>query len=406
MSQVDPRAQAVIDWLLGEARQYKTTADLLTAFSLRLIEAGIPVWRATLHIRQLHPNLFTRMAEWRADKGASELRRPRHLEQTSFFQQSPVALIFDGGPMADYRLAEMSAPRAFEILDELADLGITDYTLWPLPVNEGTPIACSIATRRAGGFTPDDLDLMAPIMRVLAPLVDLLQQRQNAVTLLDTYVGHHTGARILAGDIHLGDGETIPAVLWHCDIRDFTALSESLPRDELIASLNAFFAVMVDAIEEEGGEVLKFIGDGLLAVFRFDADDPDGPCRQALRAAHAACENMKAANDRRSADGMPPIAFGVGLHVGEVMYGNIGGADRLDFTVIGPAVNLVSRVEKMTRQLDRVIVCTKDFVDGHRDAFESLGVHPLRGVEQRVELFAPIFVEPEAVPDGGPPRRG
>ncbi len=389
MNTADKRAQALIDWLLGDARQIKTTTELLTAFSLRLVEAGVAVWRTTVHIRQLHPNLFTRMVEWREDKGATELRRQRHVEQTAFYQKSPVALIFNGGQMADYRLEEMPAPREFEILDDLAALGITDYTLWPLPVNEGTPMACSISTRRPGGFTADDLALIRPIMQVLAPLVDLLQQRQNAVTLLDTYVGHHAGERILAGDIHLGDGETIPAVLWFCDVSDFTALSERLPRDELIASLNAFFAVMVDEIERESGEVLKFIGDALLAVFQFEAGERENPCRQALRAAKAACHSMDTVNAGRSKAGMPEIAFGIGLHVGEVMYGNIGGASRLDFTVIGPAVNLVSRVEKMTRQLDQRVLCTDAFVDGHKDMFTSLGVHSLRGIARTIELFAP-----------------
>ena len=386
---VEARAQGVVDWLLGEGRQIKTTTGLLTAFSLRLRAAGLPVWRTTLHIRQLHPNLFTRMIEWREDKGVTELRRERNVEKTAFFLKSPVALIFDGGPTSNYRLEETSAPREFDVLDELSALGITDYTVWPLVVNEGTPIACSIGTRREGGFTADDLALVRPVMLVLAPLVDLLQQRQNAATLLDTYVGHRAGERILAGDIHLGDGETIAAVLWYCDIRNFTALSESLPRDELLASLNAFFAVMVTEIENEGGEVLKFIGDGLLAVFRFEAADRDGPCRQALRAAEAACSNMDAANEQRSAAGLPPIGFGIGLHVGEVMYGNIGGANRLDFTVIGPAVNLVSRVEGMTRQLGQRVLCTADFVDGHTGAFRSHETHALRGIAQTVELFAP-----------------
>ena len=394
MDSVDARAKEVIDWLLGNARQIQSPVDLLAGFCETLAKVDFPVWRATLHIRQLHPNLFTRMMEWRADTGSTELRRPRDVEQTTSFRQSPVARIFNGGLMGRYYLETLPAPREFEVLDELAALGLTDYTVWPLPVVDGTPMAGTLATRRPGGFRDDELRLAEQVMRVLAPLVELLQQRRNAATLLDTYVGHHTGARILAGDIHLGDGETIPAALWFADIRDFTPLSERLPPDELIDALNAFFGVMVGAIEDAQGEVLKFIGDALLAVFRFGSAGLETPQQQAMRAVLRAVEGMDAVNARRKAAGAPEIQFGIGLHVGDVMYGNIGGADRLDFTVVGAAVNLVSRVEKATRSLGVRVLCTSDFVTDNTAAFESLGVHPLRGIGRSVELFAPRLAHP------------
>ena len=186
--------------------------------------------------------------------------------------------------------------------------------------------------------------------------------------------------------------ETIDAVIWYCDIRDSTALSENLPREKMIGLLNAFYSVMVNAVQGEGGEVLKFIGDAMLAVFRLDADGEATARGQALRAAEVVIRDMRAVNDARCDDGLPEIRFGIGLHVGEVMYGNIGGADRLDFTVIGPAVNLVSRIEKLSKAFDCVVVCTADFVRGREAAFRSLGVHELRGITPSVALFTPTAV--------------
>jgi adenylate cyclase len=206
--------------------------------------------------------------------------------------------------------------------------------------------------------------------------------------LLDTYVGRQSGGRVLEGQIQRGTGETIRAVIWLCDLRGFTGLSETLPRDELIDLLNCYFGPMCDAVMAEGGEVLKFIGDAMLAIFPIKADT-SGICGAALMAAERAQAALVEENRRREGLSLPRIEYGLALHVGDVLYGNIGSDTRLDFTVIGPAVNLTARIESMCRQLGRPLLLSSDFVKAGGIAALSLGAFPLRGVGVEQEIFVP-----------------
>jgi adenylate cyclase len=213
--------------------------------------------------------------------------------------------------------------------------------------------------------------------------------RRTARTLLDTYVGAQSGGRVLAGQIQRGSGETIRAVIWLCDLRGFTNLSETLPRDALIDLLNCYFGPMCDAVAGEGGEVLKFIGDAMLAIFPIGAE-----AAQTCGAALVAAENAQAAlieeNLRREGLGLPRIEYGLALHVGDVLYGNIGSDTRLDFTVIGPAVNLTARIESLCRQLGRPFLLSSDFVGAAQISAQSLGAFELKGVGVEQEIFVPI----------------
>ena len=203
---------------------------------------------------------------------------------------------------------------------------------------------CRWRTRRAGGFTDDEIALFAAMIPAVAFNLEVQALRRTARTLLDTYVGRQSGGRVLEGQIQRGSGETIRAVIWLCDLRGFTNLSEQLPRDELIDLLNSYFGPMCDAVAKEGGEVLKFIGDAMLAIFPIGADAVT-TCRAALSAAEQAQDALAQENARRERASRPRIDYGLALHVGDVMYGNIGSDTRLDFTVIGPAVNLTARIE-------------------------------------------------------------
>lgn len=182
--------------------------------------------------------------------------------------------------------------------------------------------------------------------------------------VLAMYLGKDVARRVLAGEITRGSGETIRAVIWLCDLRGFTEMSKAMARDELISLLNAYFDCMAEPVQKHGGEVLKFMGDGMLAIFNLSAQQKSDACRAAYRAAVEALDNMDRLNQRRIASGARPLHFGLALHVGEVMYGNIGAAGRLDFTVIGPAVNEANRMEKMCKDLELPLLASETFAAG------------------------------------------
>ena len=257
-----------------------------------------------------------------------------------------------------------------------------------MPFADGSHKALSLATRRSGGFDADEVALFAATIPAVAFNLEVQALRRTARTLLDTYVGRQSGGRVLEGQIQRGSGETIRAVIWLCDLRGFTNLSEKLPRDKLIDLLNCYFGPMCDAVAAEGGEILKFIGDAMLAIFPIDADAAR-TCTAALSAAERAQAALAQENHRRESARLPRIEYGLALHVGDVMYGNIGSDTRLDFTVIGPAVNLTARIESMCRQLGRQLLLSADFVEAGGVAAQSLGVFALKGVGADQEIFAP-----------------
>lgn len=382
-------ATALTSWLLGEARQIRRARELLAALCRRLIDAGVPVWRSTIHIRQLHPELFGRTYLWTDDmETAQQIPRRLGIQDTAFFRDSPIALIYDCGPAMRRRLSGPQAQVDFSILADLQADGATDYSAHPVPFSIGAQMAITFATRRKDGFDDAHLALIDEILPALSPLLELRQMYLNAEALLDTYVGHDAGAHILSGEIHRGTGDSIQAILWMCDIRDFTPMSEKLPRDALIGLLNDFFDCMAEPVYAHGGEVLKFMGDGMLAVFRLDVDAQSRGA-DALAAAREAMANVNALNQRRAASGHKAIDYGLALHVGEVIYGNIGASNRLDFTVIGPAVNLVSRLETLRTTLDCGVALSAEFVAQFPGDYISLGRHRLRGITEMQEVFAP-----------------
>ncbi len=264
---------------------------------------------------------------------------------------------------------------------------MTDCVVLPVPFSDATNKATSLATTRAGGFSDDEIALFTAMTPAVAVNLEIRALRTMARTLLDTYVGRQSGDRVLAGQIRRGAGETINAVIWLSDLRGFTSLSETLPRDELLDLLDGYFGPMCDAVETSGGEVLKFIGDSVLAIFPVEPDAASA-CRRALDAARAAKAAIEAENQRRAASGAPSIHYGLALHVGDVMYGNIGGSTRLDFTVIGPAMNLTARIEAMCKTLDRSPLLSSEFVRQSGVKAEFLGEFSLKGVGGQQPIYA------------------
>lgn len=376
----------VIHWLMTEGRKTVEPKDFLEGFASQLRAAGIDVTRMTTGVPILHPQMFSFSGLWQLGKGVSERRYRADEGPSSSLDNSPIRIAYGGEPVR-CRLTGPAGEGEFPILADLRREGITDYIVLPVPFADGTSKALSLATRRSGGFSDDDIALFEAMTPAVSFNLEVQALRRVARTLLDTYVGRQAGGRVLDGQIRRGMGETIRAVIWLCDLRGFTGLSESLARDALIEMLNQYFGPMGDAVEANGGEVLKFIGDAMLAIFPV-GDDEAAACGRALAAARTAQDALAETNRHRTAMGLQAIDYGLALHVGDVMYGNIGSDTRLDFTVIGPAVNLTARIESMCKDLDRSLLLSADFVRASGIAAAPLGEFALKGVGARQPIYA------------------
>jgi len=379
------RPGPILDWLIGEARHAPDGPSLLTGLCERLLAAGVPLRRASFNLRVLHPQLFGMGFYWQRDaQDVRVFRAARGIEQTDLFRNSPMRVLFEGAGAVRQRLDLPDAALAFPLFEELRAEGITDYVALPVSFTDGPIHGTTWASDRPGGFATEHLALIEDLLPLFGLLLEIHANRRLAIDLLDIYVGPSAGERILNGQITRGSGETVQAAIWYCDLRGFTELSERLGRDEVLACLNDYFDCMGAPIERHQGEILKFIGDAMLALFRLD-DEP--ACGRAMQAALEARRAMLELNDRRRAQGLPALGFGLALHTGEVMYGNIGTASRLDFTVIGPAVNLTSRIERLCRTLGLDLLVSDTFAEHCLCPMRSLGAHHLPGVARPVEVF-------------------
>jgi adenylate cyclase len=383
------RRSAALDWLIGETTDQPFLDNLFAELCQRLRADGLPLARATMHLRTLHPQFQGARVLWRTDMAEAQLNLLEHgIFEDPRFVNSPVKALYEGAGGFRQRLDLAEKPTVdYGIYADLREQGYTDYVALPMQFTDGRRHATSWSTEQPGGFSTADLVEIDAIMPVLALAVEIRANRRITKNLLNTYVGQHAGERILSGDIRRGSGATVRAAIWNCDLRGFTRISEHWPRDDVIQWLNEYFDVMAAPVEAHGGEVLKFVGDGMLAIFRLDSPDA---CYNALQAAVEARRGMKELNVRRIERGSFELGFGVALHVGDVMYGNIGTATRLDFTVIGPAVNVASRMQTLTKELRRQVVLSAPFAmmcGCSAEFLTTLGRFPVRGVDEPIEVF-------------------
>jgi adenylate cyclase len=380
------RRSPILDWLVGNARHLPDGPTLLRSLCERLVAAGLPLARASFHVRILHPQLFGMGFYWQ--RGGDDIRvfRAEHgIQQTALYQQSPMRVLFEGAGAVRQRLDLPDVAFRFPLFAELRDEGLTDYVALPITFSDGKIHGTTWSSDQAGGFASEHLARIYDVLPVFGLLLEIHLNRRIAINLLDTYVGHQAGERILRGGITRGSAETMRGAIWFCDLRGFTALSERMDRDRLLASLNQFFDGMAGPVEAQGGEIWKFMGDSMLAIFPLETDQA---CRRALQAALDARAAMAGLNRDRAARGEEALGFGIALHVGDVMYGNIGAADRLDFTIIGPAVNLASRLERLCRELNLELVVSDTFARLCKGCeFRPLGAYQLAGISRQVEAF-------------------
>jgi adenylate cyclase len=357
----EPDIAAILAWLIDGARDAATPDAILNELCERLVDCGIPLWRVAVFVRTLHPQVMGRGVKWRLGAGVTITEASFEVFDSDSFRGSPVARVYEEARPIRSRLDEAEAD-AFPQLAELRAEGGTDYLAFPLLFCNGEVHVATWATRQRGGFTDAQRAVLEMVAAPLARVTEIYALRRTATNLLDTYVGKEAGARILAGQIRRGFTETIRAAIWLSDMRGFTALADRMSPPALIELLNRYFDCQIPAILSHGGEVLKFIGDGLLAIFPLAAEaEPQSVCDAALAAAAEVRSAIAALRDWPTLAGATGPRYGLALHIGELLYGNIGAANRLDFTCIGPAVNLASRLQDLAATLGRTTLLSADF---------------------------------------------
>lgn len=394
------RFSAIQDWLLKEAPLIGDFSTILDQFIHRLHASSVPIQRFFLGIRTIHPQIAASAFVWNNIDGLKEITRDHSVMRSSAFKDSPLYQLYEKGETfircrivddhpSSGKVNAVEPPRLdFPILDDLKKEGATDYMVMALPLRSGIKASLSLAINRPEGFSEEEVQGIRNLVPILSLLTDCHATTRNAETLLNVYLGRNAGRRVLDGHVERGEGITIAAAIWFCDLRNFTAMSSIQPRHEVIATLNDYFEAMGRPVESHGGEILKFIGDAMLAIFPMQDDmDRDRACRSALDAALEGLANLRDLNDLRASLGKNRLKAGIGLHAGSVTYGNIGTTDRLDFTVIGPAVNLASRLEGMCRPLGESLLASKTFASPCGFKLASLGTFELPGIEEKQEIF-------------------
>jgi adenylate cyclase len=376
---------ATAAWLVDGARSASSSQDVLAELCARLVDDGLPLWRVAVFVSTLHPEIMGRRFLWRPGAEVEVAEAPFQFVNESSYLTSPVVRVQKTGETIRRRLADPECPLDFPFLAEMREEAVTDYLAMPLRFTNGEIHSASFTTRAPGGFTAGQIAAIEAIGPPLARVAEVRGLRRTAINLLNAYVGRDAGERILAGRIRRGDSETIRAVIWLSDMRGFTKRADTMAPAALIELLNLFFDNLVPAIEAEGGEVLKFMGDGLLAIFRIaDDGEIDAVRARALRAARQAEANIAAL---RAAEGGQDLRFGLALHVGEALYGNIGAGSRLDFTCIGPAVNMAARLEKIAARLARTVVASAAFARDLPEDFVALGDFELAGFREPQTVY-------------------
>ncbi len=378
-------ADALIGLLLAPGAAVGVDA-FVTSLAEALVAAGVPVFRCGVSVPTLHPELLLHNVTWTLGARATVAERESALLHTPFYLESPPARIHAGEDEIRCHLEGDAADLRFGVCRDLRALGATDYVALVVPFRDGRRTFVSWATKLPGGFTDDHVEVLRAIVPALSLRLEIVSAELALRSLLDVYLGHNAARRVLAGAFRRGEGETIRAAVWTCDLRGFTTMADTKPVAEVLATLDRYFEIMCAPIGEGGGEVLKFIGDAVLAIFPA-GDDERAACRRALAAAKEAITGMRSWSATRG----EPIRVGVALHVGNVTYGNVGAQRRLDFTVIGAAVNEVCRVEPLCKDLGRSLLLTDVFAARIQcPDLVDLGPRVLRGVAEPRVVFGVV----------------
>ncbi len=378
----------IADWLVRGAQGAANPVALLQRMCPELVEAGIPLARAAAFVRTLHPHIMGRRFTWVPGEKVVITEASYTWLSSPDFLLGPVARVVETGVPFRARFidgGDFGGVRIQSFIDE----GFTDYIALPMTFISGQVHPITLATKHPEGFSDDDIQALDVVLQPLSRMAEIFALQRTAATLLNTYVGRNAGERIMAGQIKRGDIDSMRAVIWFSDLRGFTSLADQVPPAELIAMLNDLFECQVPAIEKFGGEVLKFIGDGLLAIFPIDpgGKTPEEQTEAALAASDEALASLAVRNQTATSKGGRELKFGLALHLGDIAYGNIGGSGRLDFTCIGTAVNVAARLEGIAGKMGKSRVISADIAKLTTRTTEALGEVDLKGVALAQTVF-------------------
>ncbi|MEP0942550.1 MAG: adenylate/guanylate cyclase domain-containing protein [Rhizobiaceae bacterium] len=386
------------EWLIDQALAQPNIVDLFSQTCLRLTAAGVPLSRCRVMWPTLHPLFQAETVLWNRDTDTEFSQFAHQDNVTDEWLKSPMNFVLENRLNTLRR--NLDGPNKmldFSVLEDLAEQGHTDYLLIATSFNETQVrnsqmeggIIVMWSSDRPGGFSDDDLAALKKIQRRFAAACKNVVQNRIASNITETYLGKHAGREVLDGAIKLGDGRETKAVVWYSDMRRSTELADTMSPDDFLNLLNDYFECTAGPTIEFGGEVLDFIGDAVLAIFPFE--DEDGKVEAIHNATLAMQKSMQCAretNERRQSEELTPFDFGIGLNIGKVMFGNIGVASRLSFSVIGPTINEVERIETLTKAVDAKALATQEIAAVTPEDWTSIGEFQLKGVAGKTELFA------------------
>lgn len=401
-----------VDWYFSVLPTIENTIDLFDEFITFLQENNYQIIRANIGSRTLHPQVETLSYLWAPHNLDSMLQttvtpffhstrdfrvKSGILKESRFrvgstsstqFTKSPIQYILSNNKSFFYQFPkERPDEYPFPILEELAPFGATGYLAVPI-VQKGNSLAfLSLLTEKSNGFSTEDLDFLEKALNLISLKWMTFLQSEMTESLLGIYLGKMTGTTVYSGKIYLGELEKLNSVVWFSDIRNYSGISEELSPTEVIQLLNAYFGLAIPIIESYGGEVLKLLGDGILAVFPYSSNNQALVGKKVLLAVRKIADDLMNLNRKREKDGKIPFFHGVGLHSGEILYGNIGSKDRLDFTVIGEAVNLTSRIAGMCGELKKAVLVSENLANQVPVKWEYVGEHKLKGISTTKRIF-------------------
>jgi adenylate cyclase len=396
----DQRAMSILRSITEAGLAGMSEPDLLHEFCVGLTAAGVPVARATVIIDTLHPVHEGRAFRWRCDQVELEPvveygRTNQGGEAAENWRRSPFFHLVQTGETLLRRNLGPGHPDDFRILEDLRAQGQTDFVALINRfaadgiIGEMDCVYSSWSTDAPDGFSDEQVAALCRLVPSLALSVKCASLARIAETLVETYLGRDAGQRVLSGRIARGVADRIGAVLWYSDLRGFTHITETATPEQIIPFLNDYSEAIISSVHDAGGDVLKLIGDGTLAIFK--ADDPSHACSCALHAERLMQSRISALNQNRISQELPVTGAYLGLHIGEVFYGNIGSQDRLDFTVVGPAVNEASRIAALCRSVEKDVLISSAFASTalgtDRERLVSVGKYALKGVKRSQELF-------------------
>ncbi|WP_170336725.1 adenylate/guanylate cyclase domain-containing protein [Ruegeria arenilitoris] len=375
------------EWMITEGRRSGDPVKVVSQFCSSLTEAGVPLWRANIGQRFANPLLIAWGVVW-TPEGTDSYDVTHETMLTDGYVGSSFEYILANRKPLHKSLRQLDLETEHSSYLEFAEQGGTDYYATLLYYGDGSLHGCTFVTQSPDGFSQDHLRLIEAALPALSSALEPVTMRKSSKGLLRTYLGDGPSEAVWSGNIKRGERTTLDAVVMFSDLRGFTALSETSPEEEIFDTLTDYFDLVVKAVEDNGGDVLKFMGDGILSIFTIETqNDHADRCRMAALAAQSILSGLTSLNSRREGIQKPPLDIGVGINVGQVSYGNIGSPGRLDFTVLGGAVNVASRIEGLTKTIGRRVLATSAVASAAPNMFVSCGDHEIRGLAQPIELF-------------------